>query len=471
MNPKIINLLIIGLIPVLCLSQTILFENIHSRDDENNLDFLESTEFLCQTSNSTKSLNLNYTGLEKLPENFVDQALPINCINLEGNQLHYIWFSFFENFPNLTFLNLANNFIAVEHLFSHGSHDKLETLILDDNAKSEYFPQQFLSNTHRFENLKNLYLRNNKIKSFDSGFREFNFPKLTNLYLSGNSEKSGSLQNSLMNIGKNLLHLEIEDNALCHFNGTIFKNLTSLHIGGNQFSLLGTSGEAFLKVENMPKLKILSSSRCKIRTINNNAFDGTENLEKLNLSVNLIDKILEGTLKKMKNLKVVSLNYNRFYDIPKELSLPTLKELYLNFNFIRKIEKNSLSNAVNLEKLSLKGNDIKTIEENAFANLVKLTDLNLRENEISKFYPNWGMELKNLQNLNLISNDILFTDSFNFENSTVKNVFLGSRNLVRITFGRVRKNLILHVNVNESLEKSTNYRFRYSNDYSIQCHK
>lgn len=78
MNPKIINLLIIGLIPVLCLSQTILFENIHSRDDENNLDFLESTEFLCQTSNSTKSLNLNYTGLEKLPENFVDRSFQLD---------------------------------------------------------------------------------------------------------------------------------------------------------------------------------------------------------------------------------------------------------------------------------------------------------------------------------------------------------------------------------------------------------
>ncbi|XP_043474463.1 protein phosphatase 1 regulatory subunit SDS22-like [Leptopilina heterotoma] len=470
MNPKIINLLIIGLIPVLCLSQTILFENIHPRDDENNLEFLESTEFLCKISNSTKSLNLNYTGLGNLPDNFIDR-LPINCINLQGNQLRYISLSFFPNFPNLTFLNLAYNYISIENLFSIGPHNKLETLILDNNADSEYHLQSSLSNIYRFENLKKLYLRNNKIKSFDSGFREHNFPKLTNLYLSGNSEKTGSLQNSLVNIPKNLLHLEIEDNALCHFNGTNFKNLTSLHIGGNQFSILGTSGTAFLKVENMPNLKELSSSRCKIRTINNNAFDGTQNLEKLNLSVNLIDKIFEGTLKKMKNLKVVSLNYNRFYDIPKELSLPTLKELYLNFNSIRKIEKNALSDAVNLEKLSLKGNDIKTIEENAFANLVKLTDLNLRENEISKFYPNWGMQLKNLQTLNLISNDILFTDSFNFENSTVKNVFLGSQNLVRITFGKVRKNLILHVNVNETLERSTNYHYRYTNDYTIQCNK
>ncbi|XP_051172992.1 uncharacterized protein LOC127289229, partial [Leptopilina boulardi] len=432
MNCKIINLVIcIVTIPLFCHSQTILFYN--EIDSEANETIIEpdQIDFHCKISNTTKSLHLNYTELKYLPSNFIDYQVPINCINLEGNQLTYIPKLFFEKFPNLTFLNIANNYISTYDLFRIEPCEKLETLIMDDNSKNEYQYKSNLENYNRFPNLKQLYLRSNQIKSLGQALRFYNFPKLTHLYLSRNTEKTGSLQDSVVNIPKFLLYLEIEDNGICRFNGTIFKNITQLHIGGNQFFSLGSSLQynSYLNIKNMTNLKILTATRCDMRKINNDAFDGVKNLEKLNLSINFIDEIIDNTFKKLTTLKIISMSYNRLKKIPKEMSLKNLKQLFLNYNFIDTIEKNSLDNSHNLEKLYLRGNRIKTIEINSFQNLVKLTNLDLRENEIHTFYINWASNLKNLHNLNLINNNISSIEFLYLENSFLKNVFFNSGQL------------------------------------------
>lgn len=465
MNCQIILLIFVSS-PFFCVCQTILFHDLMINEEVN----IESTDFNCEVSNSTKSLHLNYTGLQYLPANFID-TVSINCVNLEGNQLSDFDSRIFANFPNMTFLNLANNDLMTARLFRIRAHEKLQTLILDHNSREEYslYFKQTPEIVGQFTNLQKLYLRRNHINSFDASFREANFPKLTHLYLSDNTEKTGELQQSVANIPKSLLLLENENNGICRFNGSVFKNMTTLFIGGNQFLILGTSGHSFLNVQNMPNLKILSATCCDIREMKIDAFNGTNNIQELNLTVNNIDHISDGTFNNMTSLKILTLNYNRLRKIPK-VPLSSLKKFYLNFNSIVTIEKDSLNGLINLEKLSLKGNRIRVIEKDGFAHLEKLTQLDLRENELNTFYVNWGKKLKNLKNLNVIANHISSIELLYLENSFLENVFIDN-NMRNITFFKNRKNLTLHFYTHLDSGKSTDIRYQYFKSHPVDCRK
>ena len=428
MGLKLIFLSVILIIlqtKILCYNQTIIFDDTEADNDFEKETFekpLPDTH--CIKSNSTITLNLNNTGLQLIYKGFVNVS-PITCLNLKGNNIMVIPNGTFDNLPNLTYLNLARNNIAAEKLLSFGSHKNLQALVLDENSKSDFYGKL----THeKFPNLQHLYLRNNKLRHLN--ISNDSFPNLTHLYISGNS---GEYNRYLANIPKSVLHLEFEKSNIEWFNVSSLHDITSLFIGGNDFNSLGCVSGRCLYPVNKLSLKILSVSHCYIRSILPGAFEGSYNLEKIDLSFNSITHVPNKTFNELKSLRNLSLSHNLLTQIPKEISLPSLKELYLSYNKIETISVNSLANFTGLETLSLRGNNIAFLPDKVFSNLKNLKKLDLAENLLQKIYKDWFQPLKNLKNLNMNSNQVSVIEFLYLKNSSLQNLYLRNNSIKQIT--------------------------------------
>lgn len=439
---RLLLLIIYIIIPVLILGndQTIVFD-----DTEIDIDFEQDLfeepppDSHCIRTNATISLNLNHTGLQLVYKGFIDKS-PITCLTLEGNNIIVIPNGTFDNLPNLTYLNLARNNIAAEKLLSFGAHKNLITLILDGNARND-FSGKFIS-YGKLPNLKNLYLRNNRLHHLN--FSD-NFPNLTHLYLSGNT---GGIERYLQSIPKTLIHLELEKCDIYRFNISSLQNISSLFIGENNFNKLGCCDDKYMSPGDKKSLKVLSVSHCYIRIVQSDAFKGSNNLEKIDLSFNMISDISHTTFISLKFLKILSLSHNLLNKIPNGISLLGLKKLFLSHNKIETLQVDSLKDFTGLETLSLRGNNIAFIEQEVFAHLKNLSELDLAENRLKKLYKDWAQPFKNFKYLNMNSNQVSLTEFLFLKNSSLKNLFLKNNSINRIkaeSMANLPKNVTLHL--------------------------
>ena len=442
-NNKLLDIIIFIMIPISILgnNQTIIFD-----DTEIDIDFEKDLfeepppDSHCTKTNATISLNLNNTGLQLVYKGFIDKSPIITCLNLEGNNIIVIPNGTFDNLPNLTYLNLARNNMAAEKLLSFGAHENLKTLILDGNARND-FSGKFVS-YGKLSNLKNLYLRNNRLYHLNLSD---NFPTLTHLYLSGNT---GGIERYLQSIPKTLIHLELEKSDIYRFNASSLQNISFLFIGGNNFNKFGCCDDKYMNPGDKPTLKILSVSHCYIKIINSDAFKGSYNLEEIDLSFNLISDIPNTTFSTLKSLRSLSLSHNLLNKISKGISLPGLKKLFLSHNKIETLQEDSLKDFTGLETLSLRGNNIAFLDEKVFENLKNLIKLDLAENRLQKLYKDWAQPLKNFKYLNMNLNQISLTQNLFLKTSSLEDLYLKNNSIKSMKVDSIvnlPKNVKLHM--------------------------
>ncbi|XP_033217228.1 leucine-rich repeat-containing protein 15-like [Belonocnema kinseyi] len=423
----IFTVFLITEVSVGCQKQAVSFD-MNEQDiqlERSSLSFSELPD--CQKSKASIKLNLSKMGINNITDHFTDSPL-FTCLNLEGNEIVTIPFGVFDDLPNLTYLNLANNHIPAYNLLSFGGHKKLDTLILDGNVPT--YSHTFAVNGY-FPELKSLFLRRNLLEYFPNDFR-FHFPSLSHLYLTDNIVNVTNLYNFVSSMPASVTHLYLEQNGIRVFRTSVLNNITELYLDGNDFKNIDRSYENTLDPSNTPTMQELSLRYCKIEKVGATAFYGTYNLTTLDLSNNYIYEIPDGLFNGVSSLKNLSLSYNLLKEIPKAISLSCLKKLYLSHNKIQDVRQ--LSNLTGLRTLSLRGNNITHLNAGVFANLTNLKDLDLAENNIHYLQPDSLETLKGLTFLNLNFNKLSSVESlFMRNNYSLEQLYLKENPVIRIT--------------------------------------
>ncbi|XP_033229231.1 leucine-rich repeat-containing protein 15-like [Belonocnema kinseyi] len=399
---------------------------------------------LCEETEDNISLNLSYTGLQRIHEKFINNS-HITCLNLSNNNIIYVSPTAFELLPNLTYLNLANNRVSVPAFRLSVKNSKLKTLVLDNN---HFGDQNSIFNFHdTFSNIEHLYLRQNSLNSFSNTNI---FLNLRHLYLSDNI--ISSVDKIIGEIPRSTLtYLYLERNSIRHVNGTTLYNLEYLALDGNRIESLCNQycHNSWLSLNRMTKLKHLSLSGNQITEIESDSFLETSNLITLDLSNNRITTIRKDTLKPLTMLEVLSLSGNRLTTFPEFFPLINIQNFTLVNNNLASIPTELFSDFRVLKYLSLSNNYISNVEKRAFLNLISLEELDLSNNRIENLPEEWMTPQNRIRNLNLEDN--YFTDfkNLSLENAeSLENIFL-QRNAIEVlnvaSFLNVSEYVSIHI--------------------------
>lgn len=326
---------------------------------------------------------------------------------LRSNNIETVSVGAFDNVPDLKYLDLSNNHIRDwEYFFSFGPHHNLEALILDNNRLEYPSTDNKIITPYKLPSLKFLSLRNVNMRGIDGTFFH-NVPSLTHLDISENLSKS---YDELFQVLPNTItRLYLEHSFMTRLFLTKLKNLVSLSLNGNEFEGIACwTGNTLLCFTEQINLQSLSLARCKLKSFSDKSFVNVNSLLSLNISDNLIQRIDDGVLIDLPNLNTLDLSKNPLYSVPNISILTNLSTLIMNdmknTETIATMLKTSLS-LPKLRQLFINGNIIESISSEIFNGLPALEALHLSRNSIKSL--RFGLPLPaNFQQLYLSHNNI-----------------------------------------------------------------
>ena len=142
--------------------------------------------------------------------------------------------------------------------------------------------------------------------------------------------------------------------------------------------------------------------------VEDDAFEGLESLEYLDISDNKVLSLPAAALGRLPKLKRLKADYNRIGALSYEIlrSVKGLEELSLAYNIIREIPKSTFQDLANLKILNLYGNQIASIDQDTFAGTESnLEYLDLGYNIIDEIATD--VSLPALKYLNLAENKLV----------------------------------------------------------------
>ncbi|CAH1281926.1 unnamed protein product [Diabrotica balteata] len=281
----------------------------------------------------------------------------------------------FKNLLNLNIIDLRNNdFTAIDNVFSN---IKTQTLYLGKISD----PVHFVSSVH----ITNLFLQTDYQEILEERF-----------VVSINLKNLHILDSTILHISDNFL-LGSYKLEYIHFENTTVKSAGSKVFTG-LFHLLDLNASIFFNdidvlednmFNDLYRLKSLHISNGKLSKIKKDAFFGLNNLQKLFLNNNQIDK-LDLTLLRNLNLSLLDLSNNAFETIDIlsiTSSLPYLKTFNLGDCQLKNL---SVSNTIvneNLETLILSNNMLTDIPYLIVESFPNLRILHINQNMLSEIRP------------------------------------------------------------------------------------
>ena len=290
-------------------------------DKEYNFNHLCCTEEGSSGSPIINIINNKVIGIHKAAKNNYNIGLFINYA--------------IEDFINKNIIKVLNENFNL----NIKDNDNLEKLDLSQNGKYIGILEKL-----RIDNLKELYLRNNKISDIKI-LEKVEFKNLEKLNLSNNEISD---INALERVKfENLKDLDLSHNKISDIKvleKVQFENLEGLYLSYNEISDLEV-----LENVKFEKLQILSLSHNKISDIKMLKKNNFKELKILYLNHNQISDINVLENIELKNLQVLFLNKNNISDINvfEKVKFENLKRLYLNENLINKDNNSSLINNLN----------------------------------------------------------------------------------------------------------------------------
>lgn len=318
---------------------------------------------------------------------------------MSNNEIEFIKQGAFDNFPKLRRLNLLNNNIPIEHLFSFGNHTQLEELILgNDEILTAVSTHSIFSISNYYPNLRRLHLSGVGAKSILSQNWNRFVPNLQVFYIRDNPKID--LQSFFQNFPLSLKTLSIKKSYLENVTVAKLHNLETLKFVDNDFRSLHFTDELEVCKSNhqicvgpMNNLKHLWLDNCNISLLKIQLFNqdvlpklSTLALRKNNLKTvsflptrdiwkfrSLESLYLDWGDLKCPIQKIICLFPDLKYlyarkmkgDFDTNLNHPlidrcrsNLKYFYLNGNFLFEIPKLLLENTKNLELLDLSNNSL-----------------------------------------------------------------------------------------------------------------
>ncbi|KAL7043433.1 hypothetical protein ACKWTF_001496 [Chironomus riparius] len=191
-----------------------------------------------------------------------------------------------------------------------------------------------------------------------------------------------------------------------------FQNLSSMAISLNSMDKINNN--TFNGFENLKILKLKNKIGWP-----ESLFLTNQNLEVLSLNSNEIFDLSENIFESLEKLQNLSLSHNQILNLRQKwfTNKKSLKNLYINGNKIRELPKDIFASLISLEIIELGENFLKIIYSNSFGTLPKLTTIYLQDNEINaideQLIDNTGLE-----DIKLIGNKCYSSDFF--DNSTTR---------------------------------------------------
>lgn len=297
---------------------------------------------------------------------------------------------FFEDFPNILYLNIySSNF---------------QTL----NAKD-------LKNAN---NLIDLEIRANKLASLSSNLFEF-AKNLQRLTITDNTVTMILHKDALKNL-QDLRILELAECKIEFISDEFLKEkslITELSLFWNKIKSIN-----HIVFKDLTALKILDLAQNDIEVVHENAFANLGNLVNLDLKRNKIEVLGGKTFQNLKDLKELAISENKLSVLEPELfhKLPNLVDLDINgnkleflpeglfkknprlrildgrLNKLKQIHQTTFEGATSLEHINLWGNQIQKVSSTSFSTLKSLNFLSLENNACTKktWVPKYGTVIK-----------------------------------------------------------------------------
>lgn len=258
---------------------------------------------------------------------------------------------------------------------------------------------------HTFDfygNLKTLNLASNFIHTL--GSHNFKFQStLTSLNLSSNVIKNIT-KNALRGL-KLLRDLDLSSNNITEMEELSFHDtneLEYLNLSGNSMTSLPDD-----LLKSLPLLRTLLLSRNVLLEVpTGNLALVKPTLEILDLSSNLIEELVSGSLPSMNVLTFLNLADNGILRIANDAfdQLPNLKILDLSGNKLTSVPTVAISRLNVLTTLTLNGNPLESLHSVAFQNLFELKNLELNNCSIADVHPRAFADNVNLERISMDGN-------------------------------------------------------------------
>ena len=139
----------------------------------------------------------------------------------------------------------------------------------------------------------------------------------------------------------------------------------------------------------LPNITEFSVTYCGLLALNNNAFEGMNELKLINASWNKISEIESKTFTHLKNLEILDLSHNflRSFDFLIFKGLVKLEKLQLNHNNLSIIHSHTFSTLLNLSVLDLSFNTIKKLQVETFAKFNTIKEFYINDNQLETMSP------------------------------------------------------------------------------------
>lgn len=233
-----------------------------------------------------------------------------------------------------------------------------------------------------FRHITSYQLMNNGILTMDGSA----FNKLDSLrYLKiDNNENWLNLQANTFAGLEELEMLSIVNNSMQTLEKDAFQGLRDLDVLDLRYNQLTVVPSSIFKP--LKHLTSLFLSQNKIHTLEQDSFEGLVELQLLDITFNNL-KIINSDIFNDGLTKLTDLyaSNNKISQIHGTFSLPNLKFLYLHYNKLNTVGKDTFSSILNVQAIDLSNNEINTVADDAFYNLKHLDLLNLRNNSVNSF--------------------------------------------------------------------------------------
>ncbi|XP_065359539.1 leucine-rich repeat-containing protein 15 [Calliphora vicina] len=233
--------------------------------------------------------------------------------------------------------------------------------------------------------------------------------------------------------------------------------------------------------ENLPNLKALNMSNCKVESLKASHFADVNRLENLDASWNLLQNLSAELEHKFQHLEVANFSHNAIQLFETDGIIPKLRVLHLDFNelksinlpnyrnleiltisdnLIEKLTSNSFKQLTSMQELIIISSPLNHIDDRTFESMTDLKNLNLSANSLEKLTPDVFAGLTRLIQLDLNSNDLVELAPLQFQHLVKLQNLDISRNSLKSLNSKNFKNLVnlrkLYIYGNEIEEVKAN---------------
>ena len=285
-----------------------------------------------------KKLDLSDNEIDKVRDDSFMDIISLEELSLAGNHLALLQRDAFHRLPRLRKVDLSNNEIRTFHSEAFSGTPLVEELKLDNNRITRVTDVSFMIDTLPY--LRFLDLSSNLLDDIPYGAMR-GYPALEKLYLADNQIRDIS-QDAFQDL----------------------PSLTELILSKNKLTSRSIDGQVF----NLPNLKTLDVSFNKLSKITRRLLDSLSSLKRLDLAVNGIVEMEDGSLQMTRNVEYLNISYNNLREISPAMfqGLTKLFELDLSNNELVTLSDDTFADQRDLEFVNLSHNQIQLVSSTLF---------------------------------------------------------------------------------------------------------